>query len=344
MPSQISHAVFGKSVSKKIHFSIFDDAWFNLGCQGPDLFLHNQRTKPSSLPWGRQMHRKGYGTYSALLIQSLISGEFGWQSPEGSYTAGFITHAVLDRTTHPFITYFSGWGPDCRFFHPFLERLLDTALSESYSLSRPGAVSFYEAVNLGRSIPHSLLNLHVTALQGFLKKSYPDNYINLRVSNAYDDTMHFLKKTDSWDAKVMSEIVSLENPHQTLYLLSLFHPPEIPAYLDVLNSAKREWKHPWKPEISSKASFIELFEKGVSIAANILDYVISLTSSLEKDSNFPFEEIALRIGNESLNTGLPYDPYSVPAASEPLDLKRFLEELRFSYAKSDYAEPDCADM
>jgi len=340
MPSQISHAVFGKVVSKKIHFSIFDDAWFNLGCQGPDLFLHNQRTKPSALPWGRQVHRKGYGTYSALLIQALISGEFGWQSSEGSYTAGFITHAVLDRTTHPFITYFSGWGPNCRFFHHFLERLLDTALSESYSLSKPGTVSFYETVNLGRYIPHSLLNLHAIALQRFLKKSYPEDYIKLRVSNAYDDTMHFLKKTDLWDTKVMSEIVSLESLHQTLYLLSLFHLPRVPAYLDVLNSAKREWKHPWKPEISSKASFIELFEKGVSIAADILDYIISLTNPLNKDSAIPLEEIALRIGNESLNTGLPYDPSSVPAASEPLDLGRLLEELRFSYAKSYFTKPD----
>ncbi len=339
MPSQISHAVFGKAVSKKIDFSIFDDAWFTLGCQGPDMFLHNQRTKPSSLPWGRQMHRKGYGTYSALLIQALSSGGFGWQSPEGSYAAGFITHAVLDRTVHPFITYFSGWGPDCRFFHPFLERLLDTALSESYSLSKPGTVSFFEAVNLGRGIPHSLRNLHVIALQRFLQKDYPEDYIKLRVSNAYDDTMHFLKKTDFWDIKVIKEIVSLESLHQTLYLLSLFHPPKIPEYLDVLNSANREWKHPWMPEISSKESYIELFEKGVSIAADILDYIFIRTSTLKRDSTFPLEKVAFRIGNESLDTGLPYDPYAVPASSDPLDLGRFLEEMRFKYTKV-----ECADM
>ncbi|MDR3139628.1 MAG: hypothetical protein LBT95_08140, partial [Treponema sp.] len=76
MPSQILHTLFGEDVISGIYrrigrdFGIVADkalekirlhykAAFTLGCQGPDIFYHNQRARPVALEYGALLHRRG---------------------------------------------------------------------------------------------------------------------------------------------------------------------------------------------------------------------------------------------------------------------------------------------
>ena len=76
MPSQILHTLFGEDVIAEIYrsigsrFGLVADkarekilgsyrAAFTLGCQGPDLFYHNQRSRPVGLEYGTLLHRRG---------------------------------------------------------------------------------------------------------------------------------------------------------------------------------------------------------------------------------------------------------------------------------------------
>src|SRR6056297_2211655 len=77
MPAHITHTIFAERAIKtaisragnaKQPFEIeyLFKNYFNyltLGAQGPDMFLHNQRTEPSAFEYGKLLHRRGYGRF-----------------------------------------------------------------------------------------------------------------------------------------------------------------------------------------------------------------------------------------------------------------------------------------
>jgi len=317
MPSHIAHTLFGRETARLVNFTINDANWFTFGCQGPDIFLHNQRTMPSSLFWGKSLHRRNYGHFCSNLISLMTSAGENWNSPIGSYIFGFITHAFLDRETHPFITYFSGWGKDNKLFHPFLERLIDIEISSFYSIKSPDKYSFYNSIFLGPESPENLTNTLTKAINIQFNNPYSHEDICIRISNAYNDTMHFLRKTDTWRKDLVERIKTIEKESVQSRLLALFHPPYIPDYLDVLNTGHSEWKHTWAPHVTSKKSFNEIFVSAAQTAAEKFELILS-----EKTEN-----LIHVIGNESLNTGLPHSSGALPKVSSPLPLGTFLQEL-----------------
>ena len=164
MPSQILHTLFGEDVLIKIHrliasrFGLLADkalekiqfaykTAFTLGCQGPDIFYHNRSRRPVGLEYGTLLHRRGAGIFTSGLLkmglpnpppdeQDIREGrrEKGI-NPLGAYALGFMTHAVLDRLTHPYIVYKTAFimpkTPDPLFFglyHLYFERVLDVLM------------------------------------------------------------------------------------------------------------------------------------------------------------------------------------------------------------------------
>jgi len=317
MPSHIAHTLFGRETARLVNFTINDSNWFTLGCQGPDIFLHNQRTMPSSLFWGKSLHRRNYGHFCSNLISCMTSAGKNWNSPIGSYIFGFITHAFLDRETHPYITYFSGWGKENKMFHPFLERLIDIEISNSFSEKTPGTYSFFNSIDLGPELPEDLMKILSQALYIHFNKPYTLEDIVIRISHAYDDTMHFLKNTDIYSNDLVEKIKKVEVDSANSRLLALFHPPYIPDYMDVLNINHANWQHPWVPEIVSIQSFTDIFKKGIVNAVDNLSLILFENS----------ENIEALIGNDNLNTGLPYSAGVLPKVSNPLPLGKFLNEL-----------------
>ncbi|MDR2159362.1 MAG: hypothetical protein LBP23_04760 [Treponema sp.] len=134
MPSQILHTLFGEDVIAELYgridrrffpaaekalqrITVHYRGAFVLGCQGPDIFYHNQRTRPVALEYGSLLHRRGYGVFTAALLKAGLSdpppdGEYiraGRREKGinalGVYALGFMTHAVLDRHCHPYIVY-----------------------------------------------------------------------------------------------------------------------------------------------------------------------------------------------------------------------------------------------
>ncbi|MBL7006372.1 MAG: zinc dependent phospholipase C family protein [Spirochaetia bacterium] len=317
MPSHITHSLFGREIAKSITITIKHHNWFTLGCQGPDIFLHNQRTMPSSLFWGKSLHRKNYGLFCSILIHEMLISDNNWNSPIGSYILGFLTHASLDRETHPFITYFSGWGKENKFYHPFLERLIDIKISSVLSVQSPDTYSFFKLINLGSEAPEDLINILSKAIKFLFKNSYSLEDINIRIHNAYKDSMYFLQKIDSWRINQVNRIKEIEKERTQSRLLALFHPPYIPDYLDVLNTKHSEWKHPWAPHISSKMSFNEIFKKTAQDVSEKINLILSNN----------LVDVVDLIGNDSLNSGLPYSAGTFPKVSSPIQLGKFLQEL-----------------
>jgi hypothetical protein len=232
MPSQILHALFGEDVINRIHhrlrgrFGIVADkalekirgygAVFALGCQGPDIFYHSQRTRPVAVEYGGLLHRRDYGVFTANLLkmglpdpppdaEDIRAGrrEKGI-SALGVYSLGFMTHAVLDRFCHPYIIYRTtrpgtpvrdGLG---RLAHPFFERILDVLMLKRL---RNRELSSWDQGLLAEVCEKPPLGLR-ELIERALAASYPgragkDRFLGLRIANAFADSAVFYRRTAS---------------------------------------------------------------------------------------------------------------------------------------------------
>ena len=294
MPSHITHVLFGRDSLLRIPSAPSCSTWFDLGCQGPDMFLHNQRRKPSSVLWGRSLHRENYGVFAGGMESVLASKGLNWDSPEGQYVLGFAAHALLDRITHPYIYAWSASkGTSWRGAHPFLERIIDVEMCVLKTGCHPFAYPFFRKVHLGEHPPHSLVSL----LSESVKLHFPSKYTahaELLIENAYKDTMGLFALTDLWNESAIEKELQKRSPERRKRLLTLFHPPEVPEGLDVLNRDHRTWCDPWETELLRKESFLELYEKAVQECSALFAKIISCEPSDEG-------RIKALIGNENLN-------------------------------------------
>lgn len=133
MPAEYFHVACARDaleLAESLPFEL-DTASFALGCQGPDIFSHNRRTKPLALAYARLLHRREYGTFCGKLAP-FVSGK---DRIVLSWFLGFLTHAAVDRTVHPYVICRSSPLPcthdpliDRARLHAFFERILDDAL------------------------------------------------------------------------------------------------------------------------------------------------------------------------------------------------------------------------
>jgi len=144
MPSQICHLIFAEDSLREalgnsaVRILKRYGNIYRFGAQGPDFFYHNQRTKPTGLKFGVNAHREGYGRLVTHMIHELRRLEAKKHKDLPlirAYILGFTTHAFLDKKTHPFIDYFSGWVDADReeteiYYrcHIFMERILDVLM------------------------------------------------------------------------------------------------------------------------------------------------------------------------------------------------------------------------
>jgi hypothetical protein len=310
--------------------------YFRLGCQGPDIFYHNQRTKPSGLHYGSLAHRRRFGSLVAAAASSLAQGKCSPERPEGAYVLGLSTHAALDRATHPFIVCRSFWvdpeesdGPRRRGCHAFLERLLDRellALREGHS---PAEYGISAKLGLDRPVDRgteaALISLWEAGLRAaFPKAALADGLLGRRIANALADGRHFYGATDptraeaenaasGWRARLAGE--------EGRYLVSILY-PELPhRELDAMNMAKRSWPHPAGDGSTSDASYPELVAQGEEQAARAIAAVLDFWSGASTAT-----ELASAIGEGGLSLVDAEGVSLPPKASSPLALPEAMDE------------------
>lgn len=227
MPAQILHSLHGKLVlqayiakaeaegsasclaSAAYMRKLLEDPFypfFCLGCQGPDLFYHNQRTRPVALEYGSLLHRRGYGDFiKAFLGNSLNAAGTAAEPPvAAAYAIGFIMHPFLDRSLHPYIICRTGNASESAAaareiarMHIFLERIIDVLMLEKLENLQVEAwdqEKFLAAP--AREGPSELID----ALARSLRQTYPeragrDTLLEERLSNALKDAGHFYQVT-----------------------------------------------------------------------------------------------------------------------------------------------------
>jgi hypothetical protein len=303
MAAQISHIVAGEQAFEKAagagslgdNPSLRDTApFFRLGCQGPDIFYHNQRTKPSGLHYGALAHRRRFGSLVAAAADAVPKGERAPESPAGAYILGLATHAAIDRATHPFIIYFSGWvdpsDPSTerlRGCHSFLERLLDMGLLKrrlglsprEYGLLARLGIDSRSPARAGVREDKAIIALWAAGLRAaYPRATGADERLDARIRNALADARHFYIVTDpeatAADGRSEDWIGALGEEKGRRFV-SLVYPENFPEDIDAMNESGAEWQQPSGDGRRSTASYLDLIDEGSLTAARAITLVLS---------------------------------------------------------------------
>lgn len=340
MPSHLTHQVLleealaGARISEPASGS--NSPYAVLGAQGPDLFLHNQRRKPSALTYGSLVHRRGYGAVCAGMYQRAVGEGWGRNSWAFAYTVAFASHAILDRHTHPYINYWSGWrlhddpaSDRLRGMHPFLERLIDIEVLARFRSTTPLEFGFFDQIRGAKLEPISGL------LSAGLKAVYPsarrDAQLPRRIESAYRDTMGYYEFTDHVDVAYLRQALEHESrPEVSTRWLSIVHPPIIPRDLDVMNEAHRDWTHPCSSREHHQESFWELFDRARAQMAQVASVMHSAwevnVDRATVESNA--QTIEQAVGNANLSDGRRTERPCRKQYSNPLPLPELQNEIR----------------
>lgn len=329
MPSQIIHVLAGETAFRRSGMtpplSGTGDAFspaFLLGCQGPDIFSHNRRTKPLALAYSRLLHRRGYGTFCRNFASALV------RSPSALAAAwfyGFVTHQAVDRAFHPYIvnrSYVAGVsgipGVSPFHLHAFLERILDVCLLAGLEGRR---VSEFDT-----GTPFALDPRDAACLSDWISKAiretYPDETaddmcIGTRVGNAFRDTIYFYELTNPVETSMRdqsgTEAIRVFEGFGIAGAALLY--PEYPdPAVDWLNENRRVWAHP-VTGTASTLSVPDMFERAVSAAAA----AIELSSRVLSGTASP-AELETLIGNGSLSAADGDGSPGPIRYAEPFDL------------------------
>lgn len=313
-----------------------------VGAQGPDIFYHNQRRRPTSIQYGTLLHRRGYGAVVHHMIGWAVRHGHTPTSPLGAYILGFVTHAVLDRRMHPYINYRSGWvvpgTPETkryRSMHAFLERLIDVALIRELRGIEPNELDFYGIVThyaVADPVPEAW---HAAILHG-LTESYEraagDERLAKRLENAWRDSLGYYEFTRRIDDAYLREAIEREDRGEVRSSwLSIIHPPSIPADIDVLNHRHEEWTHPCSSKRRSTASVPEMYDDAVMESRSILTTIVDEWERWSPE-NGTFAEI---VGDHNLSDGRRRKRPCRPRHMEPFPLAELQARIRESIRRGD---------
>lgn len=287
MPSHISHLLFAEDVLSETLPGLIETGNTDLrsalvlGAQGPDLFLHNRHLRPSGLHYGIVLHRKGSGTFCASLLDFALSNATAERQRQTSclkaYTAGYLTHIVLDRTLHPYINVHAGWrepGQPATYAyhmnHVFLERIIDTYLAIHLRGTHPRSIPMQSEVNLASNTAKFLLKAVAQAVVSSTRRGSQDPRLQRKIMNAYRDSAAYyeaIHNPDLLDARRRVQRSKTGTPAW----LRFFHPLSLPPDLDLVNENRRPWRDPCSGLVMSSESVLDLYRRARGAATGLLN-------------------------------------------------------------------------
>ncbi len=347
MPSQISHSIFVRDLFSELEISFGRDfgsdadAALHLGAQGPDIFYHNQRRMPSGLLIGSVLHRKGYASVAARMLEFCLTENRGVSSPEAHYLIAFISHGILDRILHPFINYRSGWvdakneeSEKYRYAHPFLERILDLALwsyrgsgldrssrgadstpAEDYPPQPLHFLSFGDSFDAGEVIPEGIRDMLIFSLSRSYQRMAGDGKLKSRIENAYLDSRGFYHYCEQ-----------PRSPQIPIRWAALLHPPMLPPDVDFTNIGGKQWCDPCDEGLNYSDSLYDLYDLALKQAVAVCMPLTEILKGGDPPENYP--GLPSELGDHGLRNNVPGEDADLPCAlthCDALPLREILE-------------------
>lgn len=288
MPNVWTHIFFAEDICQSLPCSFSDSPFKNalfLGAQGPDPFFYyrfwaSPSKQETGHAIGEALHTKQCGPFLIGLIEQACRA-----SPTvRTYVTGFITHHILDRTTHPYIHYRAGYQGSN---HQKLETIIDTKLALKYRKKEIWKHSLVSEIDYGECLPAELLQL----LEKTIYNYYPGLVFQRDdIQLAYQDML--------LAHKLFADPLKLKNKLLGKLIHSYSHQP-IRKNIDYLNEQKKQWIHPATGQAYFE-SFEELYATALKEGTAILEQVLDYWKSPDENKKMQLVE---NIGNISYDTG-----------------------------------------
>lgn len=334
MPAHFTHAVFAQQMVSCPREML---PFLYLGAQGPDIFLHNRRSVPSGLAYGIALHKEGFGRFTGLLAAN--AAVHGPESACAYYAAGFITHGILDRKTHPFINYHAGWivpgkksTLQYQYCHPFFERIIDTLVVRHLFGTGLLDFAFARKIDCGPNLPDTIREAVAASLAAaFPNRTGTDRELETKIENAYSDTIGFYRFSDPANRKNLRAVIRMKpDPVDLRRISALLYHKDYPGH-DYLNLDRGTWYHPHKPEKERRDSFPDLFEAAKDAARPVLHIFGKLLKS--PYSREYMNDLQTALGDHSLSDDDPVIALPGCIPKDRLPLEKILAEFELKTAE-----------
>lgn len=331
MPGYITHYLFGRQA---LSLPVVKESYpnfrkliqnhahvFNIGTQGPDLFLYLlQSNLNSKKKLGSIMHHTKSDVFFQTCLDYLSNANSNSiKDVFCAYFAGMLCHYTLDCYAHPYIYWKTGYRidkPDNLAYlakHCQFESDLDYAMLQRTCGCLPSKFKRDKYIKLKEED----INLLSKALSETISKTY---YLHetayttpsfMKLALKYMPyKVHFLNDKGGPKRKVIAAVEkkTIKSP----ILSSLFTVDHITDLDGVLNLNRSPWKNPWNLNTTYHTSFLELYKdsllvigKRLHLLAAFYDSLSVLSSNYAKTTILK-EDLLEELGDYSYNTGLSW--------------------------------------
>jgi hypothetical protein len=316
MPDVLTHIICGEEAVQLLDNSSWKNILleykkiFNLGCQGPDIFLYND-----FWPWIKEKR----GPKIGILIHTKKTGDFFIEGIKYikenrlkgdnfkvlfSYLCGFICHFGLDRNAHPYIHYYSGYHdkkrPETRKYsgyHKRLELIIDSIIYKEKKNIDAYKYPIYKEIDIQSDFPKVIANFYKYILNKLFKYDIEIDFIE----DSYKDMKKVLRLVyDRYGCKkVILNFIEIITNRKFDYG-ELVYPRRIDKKHDYMNRNHNIWNHPCDKKEVYSDSFDDIYNRAVRESKEMIEAMIKYME--DKIDNKGLDEL---FPNISYSTGKP---------------------------------------
>ena len=303
MPDPVVHVSFGREVLASLPEEVRDFILpepYSFALFGPDVwFLYKPFGHHESR--GRRMHTTKPGLFLTSLLRR--AGGSACAAELFSYFAGFCCHYALDSTVHPYVIHLTAEEYVFPRSHMSLEHALDAAVMQRdgfWGAKHPVTDHYFPRLRLPEAMRADLDAVY-ESVYGWTNCWEDMNRSCLRYRQCFR-----IMENPRGLAACLARLTKIDALCSVMYSESFFHGR------DPENEARRTWRHPFDPTLTSDESFPELREKARQFAAGIIPAAYRFIRYGEGSA----ESMAALIGDRSYLSGLPSeDPRNLTVPS-----------------------------
>ncbi|MCA0983912.1 zinc dependent phospholipase C family protein [Halobacillus yeomjeoni] len=290
MPNIWTHILFVDELCTRLNrYDLIKTAGpcLHMGAQGPDPFFYHDfwpfKAGKNVEDVGMRLHTEKCG----LVLLDMIERGASEKNKLQAFILGFVSHHILDRHTHPYIHFHSGYEENK---HQKLEVLIDTLMLARYMKKQTWKSPVHKQIKLGGNrklisgFMMTVLDQHFPEMMtsyppGFIEQSYKDMEMAQRI--LYDPY--------GWKNKWFGEMVS-----------SFSHQP-VKGTADYLNIQRNAWKHSATNEERFE-SFLDLYETALQEGEQLFHLILGYWKDLDQKTFMDIESV---VSDISYDTGMP---------------------------------------